>query len=223
MPSSPPKLIPRATIYITPATDTWSDMDDVLRACKGKPVIIKGKTLDLNGCQINGRKLPQPKDDQDESSAPLRINIPGFTLKNGSADRIPGGLVMRKKGVTVQKLIFLNIGEDGVSNVMDDSENMSILSCTFYGARDKSIQMNDGRGLTLEDNEVHGGETGIRIQKTGSKYKTLRTRSIKKNRLLGCHTGFNISGGITVIDAGNTFENVDLHWKVNGATLKPAA
>lgn len=212
---STPQITPKATIYITLSTDVWTSMDDVAKACKGKPVSIKGTTLDLKGCQLNGSRLPQPKDDQDESSAPLRINIPGFILKNGSVRKIPGGLVMRKKGVTVEKVVFLETGEDAISNVMDDSENMTIRHCRFYGARDKAVQMNDARGLVLEDNEFEKGTTGARIQKTGSKYKKLRTKSVKRNRFVDVDTAFNVSGGIVMTESGNTFVGVNTRFKVN--------
>lgn len=211
-----PTIKPKGIIYINGDTDNWRDMDDVVKACKGKPVKIFGKTLDLQDCQINGSKLPQPDNEDDENSAPLRISIPGFTLKNGSTRRLPGGIVFRKKGLTFRNLVFLDVGEDAISNIVDDSEDSSVIDCQAFGASDKSYQFNDGRGLTFYGCLAVGGITGVRIQESKTKYKGSRTKKVGKNRFVNVDTAYNINGGIIVDALPSTYEGVRLKWKAGG-------
>lgn len=217
---SAPTITPKATIWLSLKNNTWKDMDDVRDACRGKPVLISGNTLDLKGCQICGTKLPKPDNDQDENSVPLRINIPGFTLKNGSVRGIPGGIVGRKERHVYLDLVFLDIGEDALSNVLDDSPDWVVRKCRFFGANDKSLQANDARNITVEECEFNGGITGCRLQKKGGKYKKPRTKSIKNNVFNGCDTAWNISGEIQVVASGNKYNRVDQRVVKNtGATF----
>lgn len=196
------------TIYLKSDTNSWTSMEAVARACKGAGVKISGTTLDLNGCRLDGRKLPQPDNEDDEGAVPLRISIKGFTMKNGSVRGIPGGIIFRRDGCTFQDLDFTGIGEDALSNIMDDSANSTVRRCTFRGASDKSAQWNDARGATVEDCQFYGGETGVRLQKKGGKYKTPRTKSIRNNLFVDCRTAWNISGEIQVVASGNTYRDV---------------
>lgn len=204
----PPVIKPRATIWLNSTTNTWPNMEAVIRACKGKPVKISGTTLDLNGCQISGTKLPQPDNEDDEGAVPLRINIKGFTLKNGSIRGIPGGIIFRRENASFLDLVFLDVGEDAISNILDDSPNATIKGCSFWGASDKQIQMNDARGLTLDNNEIHGGITGARLQKRNGKYKKPKTKSVKNNKFFNVDTAFNLSGDIQVTASGNIYSGV---------------
>lgn len=217
---SPPKIVPKFTIFLTTKTNTWNDMDDVRLACKGKAVRISGTTLDLMGGQISGSKLPQPDNEDDEDSVPLRTRIPGFTLMNGSVRGIPGGIVFREKGCTFTDLIFLQIGEDALSNIVDDSPNSAIKRCSFFGASDKSGQWNDARNLVVEDCLFVGGITGCRIQKSSTKYKGIKVKSFKRNRFVSCDTAVNCSGGVTMTAENCKYEDVRLHGKEsNGASF----
>ena len=183
-------------------------MEDVRQACKGKPVKITGTTLDLQGCQIVGTRLPQPDNDQDEDSAALRIAIDGFRLQSGSARGIPGGIIFRGDALRFIGLTFLDIGEDGLSNVMDQAPDSYVASCSFFGASDKSLQINDARGLTLLRCTIAGGITGCRLQKKATRYKDIKTRLISGMRFVGCDTAWNISGGVTATESGTKYEGV---------------
>ncbi len=207
--STQPKIKPKATIWLNTKNSTWGDMGDVLVTCVGKPVRITGTTLDLNGCQISGTKLPKPKDDNDEGAAALRINIPGFTIKDGSIRGIPGGIIFRKDKFTAEKLIFLDIVEDGLSNIIDDSKDATIRGCEFWGASDKSLQLNDARGVTVEGNTFNGGVTAVRLQKKGGKYSKPKTKSLKHNRFIGCDTAWHLSGDVQCVGVGNVYSGVD--------------
>jgi len=183
-------------------------MQDVRRACNGKPVRIHGTTLDLQGCQLVGTKLPRPDNDQDEDSAALRIAIDGFRLQSGSVRGIPGGIIFRGDALRFAHLTFLDIGEDGLSNIMDQAPDASVVSCSFYGASDKSLQLNDARGLTMIKCTIVGGITGCRLQKKATKYKGIKTRTISGNRFVGCDTAWNLSGGVTATESGTRYEGV---------------
>lgn len=205
----PPKITPRATIWLNSTNNTWPSMEAVIRATKGKPVKISGTTLDLNGCQISGTKLPQPDHEDDEDGIPLRINIKGFRMHNGSTRGIPGGIVFRREKVTFEDIVFLDTVEDSISNIMDDSADATIRRCKFFGASDKSVQMNDARGLTFDDNIIVGGITGVRLQKKGGKYKKPKTKSLKGNRFINVDTAWNLSGEIQATGSGNIYSGVD--------------
>jgi hypothetical protein len=208
-------------IYLTPTTLDWNTPDDILLACKGKPIILNGKTLDLNGCTLSGFRLPHPRDKQDETALPLRLRLPGFTLKNGIIRDIPGGIWCRGKAITLSSLTFLEIGEDACSNDMDTSPDWSVLDCTFTGATDKSIQANDGRGLSLRNNTITGGITGVRIQKKATRYKNSTTRLLLNNKFINCQTAWNIAGGIIARAAENSYKNIRKIWvQDSGATYQ---
>lgn len=216
----PPKITPRATIFLKEGMITWSSMEDVKRSLKGKPVIIEGTKVNLNDCQLSGSKLPQPKNQDDENSVPLRVRIPGFQLFNGSIRKIPGGIVGREKGCKFFDLILLDIGEDGLSSIVDDSENWTVKNVRGYGASDKTFQFNDVRGLVFENNEAHGGITGVRFQESKTKYDDIRTKSVKGNKFFDVDTAYNISGGAIVTVIGGEYNNVRLRVKTsNGAKV----
>lgn len=206
--SHQPVIKPTASIYPTTKTATWKNMDDVRAACKGKPVEITGNVLDLKGCQIVGTKLKY-YGENDERNEPLRINIPGFTMKKGSLRKMPNGVLFRGAKQRYEDLVFLDIGEDALSNVMDESPDAVVKRCKFYGASDKSGQFNDARGITIEGCEFNGGITGVRLQKKGGKHKMPKTKSIRNNVFNGCDTAWNISGEIQVVASGNKYNGVN--------------
>lgn len=203
------EMASKSSIRLTTNTIDWRTIEDVRRACKGKPVRITGNALDLQGCQLSGAGLPRPDNEQDEHATALRISIDGFRLINGSVKGIPGGIIFRGDGLEFGSLTFLDIGEDGLSNVMDRSPNAVIDRCGFFGASDKSLQLNDARGLTLTRCEFHGGITGVRLQKKSTKHKGIRTKIVKDNRFVLCDTAWNISGGVTVRESGTRYEGVN--------------
>jgi Right handed beta helix region len=203
-----PVIKPTASIFLTTKTATWKNMDDVREACKGKPVKITGTTLDLQDCQIVGTKL-KFYGDNDERNEPLRVNIPKFVMKKGSVRKMPGGIVFRKEAQRYESLVFLEIGEDALSNIMDDSPDAVIKRCKFYGASDKSLQLNDARGVTVEYCEFNGGITGVRLQKKGGKYKKPRTKLIRNNTFNDCDTAWHLAGGVQVVASGNKYNGVN--------------
>ncbi len=211
----PPEIKPAASIVLQPSGADWSSMADVAKAVKGKPVTVSGKTLDLKGCQLVGTKLKKYPDKQDERNQPLRVNIDGFTLKNGSVRAIPGGVLFRGEDNVYSKLTFLDIGEDALSNVKNDAVDATITGCKFYGATDKSIQANCAEGLTLTGNYVTGGVTAVRLQESTSKAKNPRTKRVSGNTFENVRTAFNLSGGIRVEASGNTYKNVGEKWVTN--------
>lgn len=205
----PPEVTPKATIVLGAKNAVWDDMDDVREAMKGKPVIIKGTTLDLKGALVSGKKLKRYDDPNDERSQPILITIPKFTFRNGYLKDVPGGVVVKADNVTLENLISLNVGEDAFSSVVDKAANLTVRNCKAYGANDKSFQWNDARGLTFSHNYATGGITAVRIQKTDTKFKGIKTKELKNNTFEDVQTGWNVSGGATAVATGTKYLNVE--------------
>lgn len=211
----PPEVKPKAVIYITSKTATWDTIADVKKAMAGAPVSLTGNTLDLKGCEISGKKLKRYPDIQDERNEPIRNNIQGFTLRNGIVSNSPGGIVGKADLQRYKSLTFLGIGEDALSNIMDKAEGFVVDGCKFYGATDKSIQLNDARNATVTGNYVTGGITAVRLQKTGGKTKRPKTKTVSGNTFENVRTAWNISGGVIVKASNNTYKNVGQKWVAN--------
>ncbi len=217
-----PDVKPTVRIKIPKDKAEWHSMEDVADVLKGKGNIeIKGTSVNLNGAQLIGTSLKQYSDPQDERNQPLKIKIPGFKLYNGSTLSIPGGIVFSAPDNTYSDLIFLKMGEDALSNVMDQAPNATVKDCEGYGATDKTYQFNDADGLTFTGNLATGGITGVRLQKTGSKTRNPQTKEFRNNRFVDTRTAINASGGVKVrLGSGNKFENVVERWEVsNGASV----
>ncbi len=211
-----PKIEPTASVALDPKKTEWTSMADVREALEGKGRIeIRGKQVDLKGAQLVGTKLRKYSDPQDERNQPLKIAIDGFSLVNGSTRSIPGGIVFRGDGLTFADMVFLKVGEDALSNLVDVSPNATVKRCAGYGATDKIFQFNDARGLTFSGNLVTGGITGVRIQKKDSRNRNMRTREIRGNRFVDVDTGFNVAGDIVARGENNTYEDVKTKWLTN--------
>ncbi len=217
-----PDVNPTVKVKIPKDKAEWHSMEDVAAALKGKGNIeIKGTNVNLNGAQLVGTSLKKYSDPQDERNQPLKIKIPGFHLHNGSTLSIPGGIVFSAPGNTYSNLIFLKMGEDALSNIMDQAPDATVRDCEGYGATDKTYQFNDADGLTFTGNLATGGITGVRLQKTGARTKNPRTKEFRNNRFVDTRTAINASGGVKVkLGSGNKFENVVEKWSAsNGATV----
>lgn len=217
-----PEVKPTAKVKIPKDKADWQSMEDVAAVLKGKGNIeIKGKSVNLNGAQLVGTSLKKYSDPQDERNQPLRIKIPGFKLYNGSTYAIPGGILFSAPDNTYTDLIFLKMGEDAISNLMDQAPNATVKDCEGYGATDKTYQFNDADGLVFSNNLATGGITGVRLQKTGAKTKNPQVKEFRNNRFVDTRTGVNASGGVKVkIDSSNKFENVGEKWSAsNGASV----
>jgi hypothetical protein len=217
MPEAPPTF----TITLR-GQPTWNRMEEV-RADLGPDVLISGRTVDLRGARISGKKLKHPRRPQDENSVGVRIGIKGFTLKNGFVDDIPGGLIAHAPRVTFQNLTFSAAGEDFVSNMRDSSEDFRVLGCRFFNNKkgDKSIQANDARGLVIAGNLICSGTTAIRIQKKNAKKQGGRA-IVESNRFHQVNTAVNAAGRVTLFLRNNIYEAVSTELKTDGAGVKLA-
>jgi len=217
-----PDIKPTAKVKIPKDKAVWTSMEDVAAVLKGKGNIqIKGTDVNLNGAQLVGTSLKKYGDPQDERNQPLKIKIAGFKLHNGSTDAFPGGIVFSAPRNTYSNLVFLRMGEDALSNIMDEAPDATVTGCSGYGSTDKTFQFNDADGLTFTGNLVTGGITGVRLQKTGAKTRNPKTKELRNNRFVDTRTAINASGNVTVrIGSGNKFENVVSKWETsNGATV----
>lgn len=215
---TPPTVKPTDTVVLKRGKAIWNDMADVERDLKGvKGVTIKGKVVDLNGAQLDGSKLKRYADIQREDNEPLRVNVPGLTLKDGSVRRIPGGIIVKADGVTIDDMIWLDTGEDSVSTIVDRAEGITVRNCVFYGATDKSIQLSDARNATVENNTVYGGITAVRLGDSTSKSGSNKTKSLKNNSFIGTNTVWHLSR-ITAKATGTKYNDVKTRYKLsNGA------
>lgn len=217
-----PDIKPTVKVKIPKDKAEWTSMEDVAAVLKGKGRIeIKGTTVDLNGAQLVGTSLKKYDDPQDERNQPLKVKIKGFKLVDGSTYAIPGGIVFSAPNNTYSDLIFLRMGEDALSNIMDTAPDATVTNCEGYGATDKTYQFNDADGLVFNNNLATGGITGVRLQKTGAKTKNPKVKEFRNNRFVDTRTGVNASGNVKVrIDSSNKFENVASKWETsNGASV----
>ena len=216
-----PEAPPSFTITLR-GHPSWNRMEDV-RTDLGPHVLITGRTVDLRGARISGKKLKHPRRSQDENSIGVRIGIKGFTLKNGFIDDIPGGLIAHAPRVTLQNLTFSAAGEDFVSNMRDSSEGFRILGCRFFNNKkgDKSIQANDARGLVIAGNLILGGTTAIRIQKKNAKKQGGRA-IVEANRFYQVGTAINAAGRVTLLLRNNIYEAVNTELERDGSGVKLA-
>lgn len=112
------------------------------------------------------------------------------------------------------------MGEDAISNLMDQAPNATVKDCEGYGATDKTYQFNDADGLVFTGNLATGGQTGVRLQKTGAKTKNPRVKEFRNNRFVDIDAGVNASGNVRVkIDSSNKFEKVNNPWSANNGAV----
>lgn len=204
-----PKVNPKETTYLTKEV-AWRSMADVKKTL-GSRAKYSGNTVDLQGNAISGKKIKRGGS-QDEDSIPLRVYYDGFTLKNGIIRDIPGGIVVRAKDTTYDKLTFIEIGEDALSNNTDAAPGVTVNNCKFYNdGGDKSLQLNDARDAVITNSFFTGGQTAIRLQESSGKARGVKA-TLTKNEFKNVPTAVNVSGHTTVTASGNTYENVQEKW-----------
>lgn len=213
-PVKPPAFSAPGTIYLE-GEPVWNTLAEV-RAAIGTKGRLVGNTLDLQGYAIDGRRLKQPKRVQDEKAVPLRVNIDGFTLKNGTVRNIPGGIVVKADSTRWENLIFRDIGEDALSTIKDAGEETVVKNCRFYNrsekdSGDKSLQLNDARDAVVEGCYFTGGITALRLQESSAKAKKV-TAWLRGNTFENVPTAANVAGPTTVIEGGNVWKNVRKRW-----------
>lgn len=200
---------PKATVYLTKETP-WRTMEDVKKTL-GTKAKYSGTTVDLQGNAISGKKIKR-EGSQDEDSVPLRVYIDKFQLKNGIIRDIPGGIVVRAKDTTFSDLLFIEIGEDALSNNTDAAPGVTVLNCKFYNSGgDKSLQLNDARDAEIKNSYFTGGQTAIRLQESSGKARGVKA-TVTKNTFEKVPTAVNVSGHTTVTASGNTYKEVQEKW-----------
>lgn len=215
LPTAPKPNDAAVRIYLRADQLVWKTMEDVHRAV-GDKATVTGKTVNLKGAVLSGKKLPHPSDSQDENAAALVILIPGFTLRNGWVDDFPGGNVVKVPFCNFEQLKYINIGEDALSTVGEGAHSIQIDRCEFWNdaGGDKSIQLNQAKGATVSNTRIVGGITGIRVQKDS--YNTKDAVAILRQMTFeGCETGINAAGKATVKLQSATFKSVKKKWVLN--------
>lgn len=166
---------------------------------------------DLGGGIIDGRKCKRYRSKQDERNAGLDIRLPELTIRNGSVRQLWGGFIFRAAGGAVENMVWMNVGEDAVSTVVDRAPGFKAQGCTFHndGDGDKSIQLNDARDAIVENCTIFGGTTGIRWQEHETKDRA--DCYARGNRFVGVETAHNVAGEETTLhldDASETYDGV---------------
>jgi len=198
-PGPAPVTAPKPTgsaIRLT-GSPVWSSMRDVTKAVGSKGT-VSGNVLDLKGNILDGGGLKKPSNSQSEDAVPLKITIPGLTIRNGTIRSIPGGIVTTAKDLTVRKLVFLDIGEDALSTTGERASGLTVDQCRFYNdpAGDKSLQCNQAQGVTIRDSHFYSGITGVRLNKRS--YNQKAAVLITGSTFKGCETGINLAGATTL-------------------------
>jgi len=185
----------------------WDSMEAIKRALQGRAV-IRGRTVDLNGDVLSGRHITHPAERQDENSPGIKISVPELRLIRGWVVDVPGGIKVQAPGCRFVNLTFLQIGEDAISTTRREAIGLSLIRCRFWNqGGDKTIQLNQAGGAYLEDLEIYGGKTAIRVQKAA--WKTAGTAMVA-NRVAftAVDTAWNVDGGARVQCNGATFKGV---------------
>lgn len=177
----------------------WRTTADVLKTV-GNKASLKGLVLDLQGNTLDGSALKHPSDSQDEKSVSLKIDIDGLVIRNGWVSDIPGGLTVNSKDVTVQKVKFINIGEDALSTVNPQASGLSVDRCEFHNSEkgDKSLQANCAVGLRVVETLFNGNNiTAARVQESSYNQKALAV--FDSCTFTGCRTAVNAAGSQTQV------------------------
>lgn len=204
-----PTVNPKSTVYLTGET-AWRSIADVKKTL-GAKAKYSGNTVDLQGNAISGKKIKRGGS-QDENSIPLRIYIDKFYLKNGIVRDIPGGIVVRAENTKFESLLFIEIGEDALSNNTDAAPGVTVSNCKFYnGGGDKALQLNDARNAEIKNSYFTGGQTAIRLQESSGKARDVKA-TVTKNTFEKVPTAVNVSGYTTVTASGNEYKEVQEKW-----------
>lgn len=199
----------------------WKDLGDVRKVLKGKAQ-VQGNTLYLGGMTLSGKKMRHPSNSQDERSPALRVDIEGFTIRDGVVDDVPGGIILSGDNMRMIDLTFTNVGEDALSSIKDTAQGTVVRGCRFYNGKrgDKSLQLNDGRDTLTVSNYFTGGMTAMRLVESTSKNKNQKAQ-ILNNKFENVRTAVNVDGTTTVTASGNVYQNVFEKWKLGpNANLK---
>lgn len=215
-----PKTNPEYTIFVRGDSSDWRSMSEIEEIFKGKAKIT-GKTLDLQGGEINGSKLKSYGNSQDERNTPIKIRVSGLTIKNGYFNKIPGGVVAYEDNITFQNIVLTNIGEDGISNAKDVADGTRIINCKFYAGEknDKSAQLNNAIGADLNGNLFAGGITSVRLQESSAKRQGGKPK-VYNNSFKNVDTALNVAGETTVYLKNNEFEGVREKYKTSSDKVK---
>lgn len=211
----------KPTYSVKPSGKTVYESMEQLRELFGDKGSIVGKTLDLQGGEINGSKMKQLQDTQDEANQAIKLKIPGLTIKNGYFTKIPGGVMAMEEDITFQNIVATQIGEESISNVKDISDRTKVINCKFYGndKNDKLLQLNNSIGAEVKGNLLAGGITAVRLTESTSKRQNGKPR-VENNTFRNVDTALNVAGKTTVYLKNNTFEGVREKYHTSYSTVK---
>jgi len=177
--STPNPPAPPVQVINLSSGQVWDDMDDV-RAAVGAKAEVTGLTLDLKGADMMG------------VGEPLKIDIYGFTLKNGAIGNLP--LLVTGDNVTFKNVVFF---EPDITFIEGEAPGMSIVKCKFFLSSTVAVRVKNGRGFSFINSyltanlgtgiEITGG--GARIEDSTFEYLDVAIKgtnlTLKNNTYLG--------------------------------------
>lgn len=197
---------------------TLKDLEELSKKVSGSK--LSGKTLDLNGAILDGKKLKGDGGQGENQDPLLRIQLEGVTIQNGFCRNVKDSMRADVANITFKKLTFLDVGEDAVS-CGPKGENTSVIDCEFDNSKkktaDKSIQLNNGKNALVDGCVIYGGITGIRLGDMFNSTKDVST--VKNTKFIGVDTAMNLCK-IRLKQSDNTFDGVKTQVKhSNGSSI----
>lgn len=169
---------------------------------------LSGKSLDLRGAILDGKKLKGDGGQNENQDPLLRIELAGVTIKNGFCQNVKDGMRADAPDVSFIKLTFLDVGEDGVS-CGKEGVGTKVIDCEFdnskHSTADKSIQLNNGKNALVDGCTIYGGITAIRMGDTWNSNSDIGV--IKNTKFVRVDTAINLAK-IKVKLSNNTFSGV---------------
>lgn len=211
-PSKPKFRVPASNAkvcYIDRSFYQIKDSDDLEKlASKISGCSLSGKSLDLKGAILDGKKLKGDGSQSENQDPLLRLEMAGITIKNGFCRNVKDSIRADAANITFQKLTFIDVGEDAISNGKN-GDNTRVIDCEFdnskHSTADKSVQLNNGNGALVDNCVIYGGITAIRMGDTWS--SSSHKGTIKNTKFVGVDTAVNLAK-IKVSMSNNTFDGV---------------
>ena len=111
-------------------------------------ISVSGATLDGSGQMIMKWTGKHKCDEKPSNDAVFNVTGSNNKLKNFSLDWSPEGIHLRGNGNTVDKVTWIKICEDGLTNY---GKNNTIQNSLFQNAPDKCVQTNGGTATFLNN------------------------------------------------------------------------
>jgi hypothetical protein len=128
-------------------------------------------------------------------------------IRNGFIQNNKDGIRIEGKSCVLEGLTWLNVGEDAVHiPSKGDGTGLRIDGCEFFGwDRDKAVQLNRAREVTVYDSTFVGLNCGIRW---GDSEAGPHSGTSGDNYFIACKTAHHAAGKGTIRVSGDRYKGV---------------